>query len=158
MRKTEFFWPEFHCNKGFSDHHTIKELLKTHRHQQKGCLSCAINKQEKNGSWIFGIYAECVLNRPMCTHSIVDGSPIGGLHQHFVACCSDFLHMLWGKGCTSLPHVNVLSSDSHYTLMMAWPPLAAHTAFHPPALASNESQHGSPRLHGKVTTTHVQRG
>lgn len=91
------------------------------------------------------IYATCITNRPMFTHSVVDGSPIGGLHQHFVSCCSDFLHVLWSKGCPSLPHVNILSSDSHHALVMARPPLAPHTAIHPPALSSNKSQHGSPK-------------
>lgn len=88
-------------------------------------------------------------NRSRFTHSVVDSSPIGGLDQYFVACCSDFLHMLRGKRCPSLPHINVLPSDSHHTFMMTRPPLATHTAFHPPALVSNKSQHSSPRLHRK---------
>lgn len=134
-----------------------KELLETHRSPER-LLVLELFQQTLTQMVYCSdlLFMLCVSNRSMFTHSIVDGSPIGGLHQHFVACCCDFLHMLRGKRCPSLPHVNVLSSDSHHALMMTRPPLAAHTAFHPPALASNKSQHGSPRLHGKVLTAQVQ--
>lgn len=98
------------------------------------------------------------------THSFVDGPSVGGLHEHLVSSCSDLLDVSWSQRRASLPHVDILAADGYDTLVillvkmvMLKPPLTAHTAPKPSALAPHETQHDCTSFQNTqvTTTTHI---
>lgn len=75
----------------------------------------------------------------------MDGPAVGRLHQDFDPIVGQLFDMAGGQRCPPLPGVDVLAADGHHSPVVLVAPLTSHGAGLPPALQTEESQHGYSR-------------